>query len=564
MGDLPEPIDRLEKRIEALERRVHALEHPLAARWPRPSPEPEQTSTPQPAEAASPATAGSVFPVLGRALLGIAGAYVLRAVEETSSLPKLAVAAAGIVYAFLWLAWAARTRGPQIASAIYTVTSALILAPMVWELTLRFKVFPPAMASGIVCAFALAAVGLTWKRDLKPVLRTGCGAAAGLALALAVASHTLMPFVIVLLMLAAICEFAPQMESVPEVRGLVALAADAAIWILIYIYFAPQAAGEDYPPLARVALLAPGLAIFLLFAASGCWQTLRRGRNISVFATVQTTIAFLLAAVSVADFGPQDSTVILGIVCLALAVAVYTVVFTVFERAKERRNGAVFAAWGAALLLAGSSLCLPPLPTIGVLGAAAVAATTIGNRKARLAFEIYGIVFLLAGAAESELPGFLVGALAGTPRGAPPAGVCLIACSAILCYAFAKPREGESWPLQTLHLGFAALATAAVAALLVEGLMGLAALRIQPGAHHLAFIRTLTLCAAALALVFGGARGRRVALTRLGYAVMALVAIKLVAEDLRSGHLAYIAASIFLVALTLIAAPRVARAKQKT
>jgi len=52
-------------------------------------------------------------------------------------------------------------------------------------------------------------------------------------------------------------------------------------------------------------------------------------------------------------------------------------------------------------------------------------------------------------------------------------------------------------------------------------------------------------------------------LTRLGYAAIALVAVKLVTEDLRHGHLAYIAASIFLVAFTLIAAPRVARARQK-
>ena len=440
---------------------------------------------------------------------------------------------------------------------------ALILAPMVWELTLRFHVISPAIAAGIVCAFAVAGVGLTWRRDRSPVLRACCMAAAGLALALAIASHTLMPFVIVLLMLAAICEFVPRMESAPEVRALVALAADAAIWILIYIYFAPQASGEDYPALGRVALLAPGLAIFLLFAASVGWQTLARGRQINVFATIQTTIAFLLAAVSVADFGPQNSTAILGIVCLALAAAVYAAVFTVFERAKEPRNVAVFSAWGAALLLAGNFLCLPPLATIALLGMAAIAATLVGSRRNQLAFEFYGMVFLLAGAAESGLPSFLVSAFVGTPQGAPAAGVWLIACSAILCYAAAQPREGESWLAQTLHLGFAALAAAAVAALLVEGLTGLVALRIQPGAHHLAFIRTLTLCAAALALVFSGAHWRRVELTRLGYAAMALVAIKLVTEDLRHGHLAYIAASIFLVALTLIAAPRVVRTRHK-
>ena len=69
------------------------------------------------------------------------------------------------------------------------------------------------------------------------------------------------------------------MESVPEVRALVALAADAAIWILIYVYFAPQSASEEYPSLGKAALLAPGAAIFPLFAASVGWQTLARNER---------------------------------------------------------------------------------------------------------------------------------------------------------------------------------------------------------------------------------------------------------------------------------------------
>jgi hypothetical protein len=89
------------------------------------------------------------------------------------------------------------------------------------------------------------------------------------------------------------------------------------------------------------------------------------------------------------------------------------------------------------------------------------------------------------------------------------------------------------------------------------------AVAMVPASHHLAFIRTLTLCAVSLALVFGGARLRRPELSRLGYAGIALVAVKLIIEDLRHGHLEYIAASIFLFALTLIAAPRLARATLK-
>jgi hypothetical protein len=52
-------------------------------------------------------------------------------------------------------------------------------------------------------------------------------------------------------------------------------------------------------------------------------------------------------------------------------------------------------------------------------------------------------------------------------------------------------------------------------------------------------------------------------LTRIGYATLALVAAKLVFEDLRQGHLEFVAASIFLFAVTLIAVPRIARMGQK-
>jgi len=268
--------------------------------------------------------------------------------------------------------------------------------------------------------------------------------------------------------------------------------------------------------------------------------------------------------VSLADFGPAGGRLILGAICLGLSAASYAAVFTVFMRTSRQRNARVFSAWAAMLLLAGSFLCLPVLATTVLLGAAAISAASVARRKNWLAFELYAMIFLLAAASASELFSFLFAALVGTPEGAPPLGVWLIAAGAVLCYAAVKPGEREGWLPQTLHLGFAAFAAGATAALLVKGLVGLIALTVVPAAHHLAFIRTLTLCAAALALVFSGAYWRRLELTRLGYAALALVAIKLVTEDLRYGHLGYIAASIFLVALTLIAAPRVARIRQRT
>jgi predicted tellurium resistance membrane protein TerC len=81
-------------------------------------------------------------------------------------------------------------------------------------------------------------------------------------------------------------------------------------------------------------------------------------------------------------------------------------------------------------------------------------------------------------------------------------------------------------------------------------------------AYHVAFIRTLTLCLLALALAFAGSRWLRVELNWIAYATLAFVAAKLLFEDLRHGRLEFIAASIFVFAVTLIAVPRLARMGQ--
>jgi hypothetical protein len=559
MSEPSDAIERLAQRIEELERRVDALEHPLAAPWPRLAHKPGETPTPASIEAAGAAQAGGIFAVLGKAMLGIAGAYLLRALEETGTLPRLLVACAGIVYAFLWMAWAARSPR-QLNNAIYACTSAAILAPMLWELTLRFQSVSAAFAAGVLCAYALVAYALTRKRNLAPVFRVCVIAAAGLSLALAIASHAALPFTAALLAMAALGEFVPERDRMIEIRAPVALAADAAIWNLIYANFSPHA---GFPELGRTSLLAPAIALFLIFAAGVSLQTIVRGARIAVFETLQSTIAFLLFAVSWADFGPASATIVLGILCLTLAATCYAAVFAVFAGQSEPRNFAVFAAWGAALLLWGCLLSLSPAWTAACLGGAAIAATFVGRRKSWVSFEFYGALFLFTAAAESGLFSFLANALVSRPSGAPSLIAGLIGVAAILCYAIAGLGPEESWRLQALHLAVAALALGAVLAMAIEALVALTALMVAPGAHHLALIRTLTLCSAAVALVFGGARWRRAELTRLGYATLALVAVKLVAEDLRHGHLAYIAASIFLFALALIAAPRVARARQR-
>jgi hypothetical protein len=589
MNDLPDTNDQLVRRMDALEGRVEELERSISLR--RPSTATVAGTPPGTLEAVllennAIAQTGSIFSVLGKAMLGIAGAYLLRAAAEASIAPRPLVAILGIVYAILWLVVAARAPAEaRVARAVYSANSAVILAPMLWELAIRFKALPVAAIAGALAAYELAAFFLAGKSHRAVVLQIGNTAVAVLGITLAIATHETLPFIAVLLLAAALCEYRSAAGTGRSARMIVALAADAAVWLLIYIYSSPQSAiysspqntPGDYPALGMTALLAPGAVLLLLYASAATFKTFFKGQTITVFETAQTTIAFLLATVALIEFGPASSKAILGVICLALAAACYAGTLILLSRNAPRRNTAVFSTWSGVLLLAGSFLSLPEPWAAAWLCLAALIAVAAGAWLRRVILEFHGTAFLFAAAIASGLADYLGHSLTGASISVPGVLIFLGTACAVLCYLVAgRDRSDTSgqqaptwglqapaWERQALHLSLAAIAVAALTALLAQGMTAMVELGMVPAAHHLAFLRTLTLCTISLALVFSGARLRRPELSRLGYAGIALVAVKLIIEDLRHGHLEYVAASIFLFALTLIAAPRLARVRQK-
>ena len=558
MNDLPEQMESLAHRVDELERRVERLEHPAEALA-------APAAQPAPAPAVHPSAiekAGGLFPVLGRAMLGIAGAYVLRAVMESGSLPRLAVAAVAVAYAVAWLVWA--TRAARFAGAVYAGTSALILGPMLWELTLRFSLLPPAAAAGVLAGFVLTATALEWQRARGPAYWVAYCAAAVMALLLSIATHVMLPFIAALLLMLVLCEYCTAHGHGSTIRLFVAGIADFAIWMMIFMYSGPESARADYPPLQPVALLAPACLLFAINAVSVAAATIQSRRTISVFETLQAIVAFLLAVSSVLFFQPAHAALVLGVTCLVLAGATYAASFARFRQAAERRNFRVFMAWSAALLLVGAFWTLPAGWAAAGLGLAALLSVAAGVWLQCVALDLHGVVYLTAGAIVAGLPGFVADALTGPSPTRPAWAIFAVAASAVLCYAVGRERVGEAWQQQLLHFVPAFLASCAVAALLVEGLLRLVALFITPVLFHLAFIRTLTVCSVALALAFGGRVLQRLEMTRIAYAAVAFMAVKLIFEDLREGRMDFIALSIFLFAVTLIAVPRLGRMGHKT
>ncbi|HEX8711062.1 MAG TPA: hypothetical protein VF730_04250, partial [Terracidiphilus sp.] len=502
----------------------------------------------------------SVFSVLGRAMLGIAGAYLLRAAAQSSFLSIPVAAAIAILYAIVWLAFAAHKRaGAWFPATLYTATSALILAPLLWELTFRFQIFSAAGAAAVIALYIAAATFFAWRASVTPVFWVAYVAAVLIALSLFLACRSTTPFVSVLLFTFVLAAFTESSNRAPGLRNIPGLAASAAIWAAVYVYISPPASRSDYPILSSAALIVPAFILFTLYIASIVYNTVIRHQRISILEILQVVNTFLLLTVALDAFGPRSFLAFFGLLCLVLAAGGYAAVYLFFDRATTQRNYRVFSTWNVALVLTGCAFSLSTLLQSAAFSLLAVATTVLGTRFSRFALFIHGAIYLAAAAAVSGLAAGVFHSLAGMLPAAPPWPAYVAFSAAILCYVAIARTESRTWQQQTLQLLVAAIAIFAFAALFIHVLMGLAALRIQTGPYHLAFFRTFSLCTAALALAWAGPRFSRVELTRIANAALAMLAVKLVAEDLRHGHLAYIAASVFLFALTLIAVPRVAR-----
>lgn len=563
MHDGPEALREIEERLDALEQRVRRLEHPEEPASAMAIALEADTTSGMQASVSLEGTAGW-FPVLGRALLGIAGAYVLRAVVESGLLAPRPVAVLALAYTFGWVVWAVRMEGRSRAEgSAYAATSVLILGPMLWELVLRFHAFGARASAVVLCGYVVAAGAIAWRRASSIVPDVVFTGAAAIALGLAIATHALLAFVAALLLLTLLGKIYLLRGPHDWSRALVGLVTDAAVWLLLYIYSAPPAAREDYAAAGATTLMMPGVLLFAMDAAAVTWTAWGRGLDLRVWQALQAMLSFALAAASVLTFARMGSARGLGAACLILSAACYTAAFGVFRRRPGRRNFSVYAAWSGGLLMAGLYWTLPLEGAAVSLSVAALGAVILGVLQECSALEIQGAVFLGGGALAAGLPGYVARAFSAAQPEQLTAGVAAVTVLGAGCYAVARERVSEGWRAQLLHLVPALVAACGAVALLVHAALGAIAHFIPTSELHAVMTRTLALCVMALLLAFAGAHWHRLEVTRIAYAVLIFMAVKLLYEDLRMGRMGFIATSIFLFAVTLIGVPRMAHPRAK-
>jgi hypothetical protein len=566
LEELNQRIRDLERRMAALEDVDHAAVSQIAA---------HQDSALSPlkkvAGSGAPATAPTQRPaswagfpleipngavsVLGRAILGIAGAYLLRAVAESASIPRLPVLVLAIFYAAFWMAWAAHIHAQnRFASATYALTSALIVSPLLWEATVRFQTLPPAWTAFVLCAYVLLAIALARRDHLQLIPWIATVASVAIALALIIETHELVIFASALLGIAAICETAGCLGQRLTLRAVPAVAADFSVWLVISILASDESIPEAYhaAKISTITLLC--LLLPAISAGSIAVRNFVLGKRLSVFEITQSMLAFTLGSYGAVRATQGRIGLGLGVLFLVMGAASYWGALWRFTQVDQKRNRRVCANWAAALCLAAVLLLFSAAVQIAVLCVGAVAAAFVYTRTGKVSLGIHASVYLAAASAISPLPKYVAGALAGNIPGAPDWHILVPALTAALCYGIGSRAIEQNPKRRLLWVVPAALTAFTVAAALVAAVVSFT--RGELAASTLSVVRTVVNCFLAIALGFLASRGKRLELRWVAYAAVVFGTIKLLLEDLRFGNAASLVVSLLFYGTVLILLPR--------
>lgn len=543
-----ERLDELEKRLIALEKReVASASEPI-----------ENFLGVTPKEKEKQAGVTSAVPVMGKAVLGIAGAYLLRAVAESGAAPRWIMLAAGIVYAGVWLVWAARSHGKShFASEIYALSAAAILAPLLWEGTVRFGALSAGSAAAVLAGYVVLSLGLAWKEKLEVIPWIAVVAAVGTATALLTATHELRALTLGLLAMALVAEavtWSGRWEGLRVVTGLGVL---FAVGVIGLVMTSRDGVPESYRAMGPRGITALCVAMMLIYGTSMAVRGVGRGKKWTIAEVVQAVGAIGLGVWVSLRATSGGAAGALGVAFLLMAMVCYWAALKRFVSAEAKWNQRVSANFAAGLTLAGSYLLLQGDWPVLLLSAAAVAAVGIFTRTGYLSLGIHGTFYLLAAGVGSGLFGYASRALAGSVPAWPDWSFWVVGLAGLACYVLGSRASGVEWRSRVLWVVPAAVVASAMAGVIVVAMAGLGAGELS--ASRLSMVRTVVTCVMALALGYVGSRWNRVELGWVAYGAIGLGALKLVAEDLRFGNAGTLVVSLLSYGLILILLPRLTR-----
>lgn len=525
VATLASAVARLEARLDGLER------EPAAAGRAPAAPDGAAQESVAGADLALPELPGSAPAVLvGRAFLGIGGAYLFRALTEAGTLPNLAGVALGLAYAAGWASAADRSgrAGRRTDAALHGFLALAVALPLLWETTVKMGALSPLAAALLLAAIGTVIFAVAWRNDLASVAWGATLGAVGTAWGLLLATTRIELFTLLLIAFGAATLWATYGRRWHALRWPAALAADLAVVTLVYLAGRPGGPPEAYASLSPGRAVFVALLLFVVYAASFASRTLARRRDVNVFEVFQTAAVLLAGYGGAVRLSQAAGTggEALGVAALVLSALAYAAAFGFVQRdAAGARNFLFFSSLGLVLALTGGGL-LAEGPALALVWAGfGLAAAVLGARYGRRSLTAHGAVELAAAGVPSGLFPALFAAFAGPVSAAPPrpgAAAFVVAAGAAVAWAVTvawrrrDPNEARAGAATAMFLAVAAAGAGLVAigalvsvlpvgaiapartAVLAAAAVGLAALRIRIGADEAGWLAWTVLVAAAL------------------------------------------------------------------
>jgi len=557
---MPQPEwEDLERRVARLEKLMGVEEEQAAPLAPSPTADASHVSL-------NPA---AVLPILGRGLLGLAGAYLLRAASESSAALAGPGVAAGIAYAVLWLIWAARTSSPRsLEAVIRCLTAVLVLCPLLWEATTAFHVLSTWTAASVLIVFNVLGLAVSWRKNLLTVativILSGLATAAGLL----VATREVAPFVEVFLAIAAAVEISACLEHFLSERWLVALAADLSVLLATWLATQEHGLPESYAAIPFGWLLAAQMVLLGIYLASVMVRTLLRGLTFTWFEAAQSVAAFLIAVGGGLRISGRAQPI--GVLLLVPGAACYLVSLRLIPRqAGSARNFHIYSTFGILLLVSGSRILFSAGTAAGVWCVLALACNWAGSNFGIWLWQAHGGIYLLLGLAGSgalrQAGAFILGS-AHWPAESPEVEWAGLLATILAYLLLLRVRGGREAAGSEVFRVTAAALLAWLSAGLLAGAVTAGYHTAFGAANHpyCATMRTAVVSGVALALAWAGGRWRLGELSRLAIPAMLVGAYRLVMVDLSLDYKPALFCSLAVYGAILVALPRLSRARSET
>jgi hypothetical protein len=569
-------LETLSKQLQQLESRVSQLEGRDQLAEVSPIVESSEPATVDTSVAAIAAVAPSesftvahVLGLIGRTFLILCGAFLLRSLTDTGTMPLALGVALGLTYAAVWLFAADRGAGSgrPLSAVLFGLASVVIAYPLIWEATTKFDLLDADVATALLAVFSISMFAVAWRRNLE--IFAWCVSAAALVtdLTILLTYRNWGSGAALALLVGGVSLWFGHTRGWMALRWPVAVIVNVVPLMIVSVSLRPTVPGIPEGPSVPLAV-AVLLAYLVVYLGTIGLLMLKLGQRPGGFEFVQSVICLVVGLTSLAAVtrGMDGATEILGWSLLFTGAASYGVSFAFIDRRLGMgRRFFYYTSLGLILVIWGVRTVTDDTAAIIILSVLGIAAALAGRTNDRNTLRAHSAAYVTAAAAIAGLGAQAVETLllpiTGTGSSVAVSDVA-VAAAAVTSYVVIAPIpqvESIRWPTRIPAFILAVVALVSLASVGLGWAFEFFGHGSAVGPAWAAAIRTAILSLSAIILAGLGSRRHLLELVWLVYPLLVVTGVKLVFEDLRHGKPLALFVSFAFLGVALIIAPRLLR-----